>query len=397
MKDAKKRIARGCAVLVFLALVIAAAGFAYRAHRGREPRTFGEYATGLVDKGRELVTQVPGLLGKSKDLAEDFGSRFSSAKETGPGSEQEALGRIEVFFGPCTPINPRGIDDHFLNLLKSAERSIHAGFYDLQLPRAAEILIEKHSAGIDVKLVSDSHYEDRAAIQSCIRAGIPVVFDNRSPYMHNKFCVVDGTRVWTGSTNITENGMYKNDNNALLIASEKLADSFTREFEEMFDDKRFGGGLRNTRQTEIEVGDARIECYFAPEDGVQRAIVDEIKTAETSIDFMAFSFTSSDIAEAMAKRMKEGVRVRGLFEKRNAGSKHSRDEYLAGCGAEIHMDQNKYAMHHKVIIIDTGTVITGSYNFSKAAETKNDENVLIVHAPRIARKYRGELESLLPR
>jgi phosphatidylserine/phosphatidylglycerophosphate/cardiolipin synthase-like enzyme len=266
----------------------------------------------------------------------------------------------------------------------------------LQLMAAADALIARHLDGVTVRLVSDSHYRDREAMQRCIRAGIPVVFDERSAFMHDKFCVVDGRAVWTGSTNITENCMYRNNNNALLIVSAELAEDYTAEFLEMFEKKRFGGrSPQNTPHPLVMVSGISVECYFAPEDHVQREIVAEIRESVQSIDFMAFSFTSKEIAVAMAARMKDGVRVRGVFEGRNVNNEASRDDYLRERGAEIHLDTNSYTMHHKVIIIDVATVITGSYNFSKNAEEDNDENLLIIHDPETAKTYAGEFARLI--
>ena len=306
-------------------------------------------------------------------------------------------GKIRVFFAPCPRLTPSGIDEAFLDLLNRAQHSIFGAFYELQLPDAAKALIAKHAAGVDVRLVSDSDYRDRKAIQSCIEAGIPVVFDERTSLMHDKFCIVDNKWVWTGSTNITENCMYRNNNNALLIASEPLAGNYTTDFEEMFVGHTFGkGGTNPTPYPEVTVGAVRIECYFAPEDHVQAAILSQLEDAKTAIDVMAFSFTDDDIARAMAARIANGVRVRALFDTTQAGSAHSQDEFLARNGAQVFLDTNERLMHNKVIIIDTATVITGSYNFTHAAETKNDENLLVLHAPDIAQTYEREFESLLP-
>jgi len=307
-----------------------------------------------------------------------------------------AGGDIQVFFAPCTPVNPVGIDDRLVALLQSATRSILCAFYELQLESVADVLIAQHQKGVTVRVVSDSDYKDREAIQRCIQAGVPVVFDNRDAFMHDKFCVIDGTRVWTGSTNITEACMYRNNNNAVLINSRELAVNFTNELQEMFEKRRFGGrSPKNTTYPEISVGETRIECYFAPEDAPQKEIIQEIEAAQANIDFMAFVFTSKNIAEAMAKRMTKGVRVRGVLEARGLDPKHSRDKYLAERGAEMHMDKNEYTMHHKVIIIDVRTVVTGSYNFSASAEDKNDENVLIIHSPDVAKQYTVEFEKLI--
>ncbi|HNR32602.1 MAG TPA: phospholipase D-like domain-containing protein [Candidatus Hydrogenedentes bacterium] len=305
-------------------------------------------------------------------------------------------GEIRVFFAPTSPANPSGIDDHLIALIRGARESIHAAFYDLELESIAAALIDRHRMGVKVGIVSDSHYENRDAVQACVRAGIPVVFDKRSAFMHNKFCVVDNLWVWTGSTNATYNCMYRNNNNAVLIAAKPLAENYTAEFLEMHRDRRFGArSPRNTPTPMFTLGPVVVECYFAPEDGVEKEILAEIAVARSTIDFMAFSFTSEPIAKAMAARIGAGVRVRGLFETRNAADRYSRDDFLAARGAEIHLDRNSYNMHHKVIIIDVATVVTGSYNFSRNAENQNDENVLILHCPDIARRYTDEFEALI--
>jgi phosphatidylserine/phosphatidylglycerophosphate/cardiolipin synthase-like enzyme len=306
----------------------------------------------------------------------------------------EAPRAVQVFFGPAEALNPWGMDDYFLYYLNSAEESIYCACYELEYLPAAEVLIEQHYAGVRVGIVSDSDYADEAGVQACMEAGIPVVFDRRSPFMHNKFCIVDGERVWTGSTNITENGFFRNNNNALLIRSDALGQNYLREFGEMWRGRSFGG--QSPANTPYPIVNAEgIACYFAPEDDVEEEIIAEVLGALRRIEFMAFSFTSEPIAEAMAARIGEGVQVRGLFEGRNAGSRYSRDDYLRERGATIYLDSNPYSMHHKVIVIDGEVVVTGSYNFSKNADTKNDENVLVIRDAEIAGKYLEEFERLV--
>ncbi len=358
---------------------LAAAGAGYYLHR-EGPDAVRTQAMAWLTQARSLATDA-------HQTPNDTANALTPAKGTD---------RIQVYFAPCEALHPMGIDDRLTGFMKGAKQSIDCAFYDLQLAEAAETLIAKHRAGVPVRLVTDSHYEGRKALLACIEAGIPVTFDKRSPFMHNKFCIVDGQAVWTGSMNVTHNGAYRNDNNALLIASPELAANYASEFLEMFDKKKFGGrSPQNTPLPVVQLDGVTIECYFAPEDGVEREILEEIAEADTGIDFMAFSFTSKPIAEAMAARIQQGVSVRGVFEKRGAGSKYSRDDYLADQGAQVYLDQNKYTMHHKVIIIDGKTVITGSYNFSQSAEKKNDENVLILHSSDIARQYAHEFERLI--
>jgi len=358
-----------------------------------DPKALLETGQDLREKAAALGNDVTTFL--SRKTAETARSQVELGNEReSAGSRSE--GGIQVYFAPCAPADPFGIDDAFLGFLNSAKRSIYGAFFEFELPAAAEVCIEKHKQGVDVRIVSDSNYKGRSAIQSCVAAGIPVVFDNRDAFMHDKFCVVDERLVWTGSTNVTENCMYRNDNNSLVLDSPKLAEDFSAEFDEMFDLHAFGKkSPRNTPYPQVEVGDARVECYFAPEDHVQEAIIGEIGTAQSEIDVMAFSFTSGEIAKAMAARIEKGVKVRAVFDQRQAGTEHSQDDYLAKRGASVRLDDNPYAMHNKVIIIDAKAVVTGSYNFTKSADTQNDENVLIIHSPDVAATYLREFESLV--
>ncbi len=332
-------------------------------------------------------------------LSRDFAESTSRAFRRAPQAEHVTDGRVTehvaVYFAPASPVATNDMDDQFLAFLDSARTSIFCAFYELEWMPAAQALIRKHQAGLTVRIVSDSDYSEGEAMTQCIAAGIPVVFDNRSAFMHDKFCIVDGNTVWTGSTNITENGLFRNDNNAIIVASPELAANFTGEFNEMFAEQQFGPrSPRGAPYPVVVLDGVTFETYFAPEDNVRREILDEIDDADRTIDFMAFSFTSDDIAKAMAGRIETGVAVRGIFETRNAGSRYTDDEFLARRGAAIRLDRNPHAMHNKVIIIDTETVITGSYNFSNNAEDSNDENVLIIHSPAIAERYNRRFEAL---
>jgi len=389
-----RKLKRRLAIALLVLAIASAASIAGYLHQGGDlsdlPKSIEESLRN-ASLSEELQVRAGSWL---KRVRESLGG---GSREPGDAEPSSKHGSIAVFFSPCKPLNPCGIDDRFLGLLEDAKESIHGAFYDLALEEAAALLVAKHRAGLDVGIVSDTDYAGRDAIQRCVEAGVPVVFDERGAFMHNKFCVVDKQRVWTGSTNITSNGMFRNNNNALLIESKQLASAFTLEFDEMFRKGAFGArSPENTPEGAVNVDGVRVECHFAPEDGIQDEILAEIREADETIDVLAFSFTSRDIAEAMARRAKKGVRIRCLFEKRNAGSTYSRDDYLARNGALVRLDTNQHTMHHKVIIIDGDTVVTGSYNFSNAAEKKNDENVLIIHGPDIAKAYTAEFERLMP-
>ncbi len=94
----------------------------------------------------------------------------------------------------------------------------------------------------------------------------------------------------------------------------------------------------------------------------------------------------------MIAKVKAGLPVRGVFERQNAGGTGSAFSRLRQGGVDVLEDGNCYILHHKVIIIDERTVITGSYNFTGSAERDNDENLVIVDDAALARAYLDEFE-----
>jgi phosphatidylserine/phosphatidylglycerophosphate/cardiolipin synthase-like enzyme len=237
---------------------------------------------------------------------------------------------------------------------------------------------------------------DEIEIQQLVDAGIQVLGDRRESLMHNKFVVIDGMEVWTGSMNFTVNGAYRNDNNLVHIHSSELAQNYTTEFDEMFVQDMFGDTiLPQTPHPNLTVDGISIETYFSPDDGTADQITAVLQNAEESIYFLAFSFTSDPVATTLLDKAADGVTVAGVFEESqyhsNIGTEY--DNLLAG-GLDVRLDGNPYNMHHKVFVIDGETVITGSYNFSRSAEERNDENTLIIHDSHIAALYLAEFERI---
>jgi phosphatidylserine/phosphatidylglycerophosphate/cardiolipin synthase-like enzyme len=123
---------------------------------------------------------------------------------------------------------------------------------------------------------------------------------------------------------------------------------------------------------------------------VAAQVISEIEGARERIRFLAFTFTSDEIAAAMLERAQAGVVVQGVIEARNAERDYSEYDRLRAAVHDVLTDGNPYVMHHKVIIIDDATVILGSYNFTANAEGNNDENLLIIHDPEVAALFVAE-------
>jgi phosphatidylserine/phosphatidylglycerophosphate/cardiolipin synthase-like enzyme len=131
-----------------------------------------------------------------------------------------------------------------------------------------------------------------------------------------------------------------------------------------------------------------IEVAFSPNRGATNMIIKAINEATSSIEVAAYSFTSAPIAKALLQAKRRGVNVQIILDKSQASHGYSASKYFANNGFATRIDIKHAIFHDKVIIIDDKTVITGSFNFTKAAETKNAENVLILRDnPELAKLY----------
>ena len=128
--------------------------------------------------------------------------------------------------------------------------------------------------------------------------------------------------------------------------------------------------------------------YFSPDGGGTEAIVREIDEARQRIWVLAYSFTSAPIAEALVAAHKRGVEVLAVLDKSNQTGKYTAATFLTNAGITTLIDDQHAIAHNKVMVIDDRTLITGSFNFTKAAETRNAENLLVMnHVPDLARMY----------
>lgn len=295
---------------------------------------------------------------------------------------------VRLYFAPSP-----GIAGALAEFIGTAGSTLYVCIYDLDLENVADALIQAKSRGVSVKVVTDTDNYALNAVRRLLEAGIEVVPDNRKSIMHNKFVIVDAHYVWTGSFNFTVNCAGRNDNNALILESPELAAGYIAKFDEYWDGKFSRQAKQRSVNTRVKAGSIPVQYAFSPSDGIRGIILEELSQAQKSVDVMAFSFTNNDLALKLAELIRREVRVRCIFDNGQAGSKYSRRLYLRKAGAQVYPSPNRTGkMHHKVIIIDNKTVITGSYNYSRNAEELNDENIVILRCPAIAHYYTKEFK-----
>ena len=201
-----------------------------------------------------------------------------------------------------------------------------------------------------------------------------------SGLMHDKFCVINNSMVWTGSWNPSQERTISN--NVILIESRVLAKAYLDEFEEL-ERGVFHGG--KSGQGRVALNGHLTEAFFCPEDSCQKRVIEVLNSAKESIHFMSFSFTDNEIGALLEKKSTKGIDVKGVFDPRM--DKYSEYERLKNISIVSEI-------HHKVFIIDNSTVITGSANPTGNGYTRNDENVLILRDERIAAEFEEEFKSL---
>ncbi|MFA6222675.1 MAG: phospholipase D family protein [Desulfomonilaceae bacterium] len=138
---------------------------------------------------------------------------------------------------------------------------------------------------------------------------------------------------------------------------------------------------------ELTLTNAPTVVCFSPEGQCSRSIIRAIDSAKTQILVQAYSFTSSRIAKALLKARKRGVNVEVILDKIHLTDNYSSATFLANSGIRTYVDQAHNIAHNKIMIIDSDTVVTGSFNFTRAADEQNAENVLIIKSAELAKLY----------
>lgn len=391
MAKAKKK-AHPFRNLTLILVIIVALAWGYYYKTGQDP-------TGLVERSK---TTIENLLKKYLPIGDDKSDTKKSGPVTTPVSGSGDW--WEVYFtdphnhGDYKKIE-NSVAEKLIQYINSAKKKIHIASFEFNLTPVAEALIAAKNKGVQVQWVTDNEHgleadeeDGHGQFAMLQKAGIGVRADTRGALMHNKFWIFDGEVVWTGSTNITKNGMFRNNNNIIVLKSPAAAEIYEREFQEMW-----GGSFGPKSQSDIEkqkldLGGTPVQILFAPEDNVPEVIIPILKSAEKSVKFMAFSFTHDGMGDALLSRMKAGVEVMGIFETRGSETKYSELGRLGKAGAMVRQDGNPRTFHHKVFIVDEKTVVTGSFNFSKNASESNDENMVIITHPEIAKQYLMEFD-----
>ncbi|KLO22271.1 hypothetical protein X275_01995 [Marinitoga sp. 1197] len=279
------------------------------------------------------------------------------------------------------------------SLLDNAKKFVWIAIYDVNYYPFIKELKELKNKNIDIRLIIESQ-NINSYISGLKKSGILVKYDKNYKLMHNKFIIIDGYCVITGSTNFTNNGFGYNSNNSIIIFSNELAQDYMNEFNEMYNGYFGKNSIDNKPYKKVEFDSGLIEPYFTPEDDLTNRIIKLINEANKKIHVMIFTFSKRQIADALIDAKKRGVDVKIIAEEYQSNYNWAQINYLKQNGINVILDKNDKTFHHKVIIIDEKITLTGSFNFTNSAQYNNDENSLIIHSKYISEVYEKEFERL---
>jgi len=282
----------------------------------------------------------------------------------------------------------------------------------------------------------------RDALVMLRAAQIPVIDDTAdgsagSGLMHHKFVIVDGQTLVTTSANFTTSdvhGDFKsqysrgNANNLLVIRSPALAALFQEEFGLMWGDgpggkldSRFGTKKPTRSARSLTVGSSTVEVQFAPSSRavpwVQSSnglIGQQVKTAQRSLQMALFVFSDQTLVNSMEPLRQRGVEIQALIDSSFAYRAYSEGLDMLGVAladaCKFEADNRPWQpaiatvgvprlppgdlLHHKFGVVDQRIVMTGSHNWTTAANTTNDETLLVIHNPTVAAHYDREFQRL---
>ena len=135
------------------------------------------------------------------------------------------------------------------------------------------------------------------------------------------------------------------------------------------------------------------QVYFSPNHGATKAVVDALDAAKATVLVQAYSFTSAPIAKALVEAHDRGVDVQVILDRKETAAKYSSADFLAHAGIVTLIDGKHAIAHNKVMVIDGLAIITGSFNFTTAAERQNAENLLVIHDRALAARYTENWQS----
>ena len=409
----------------------------------------------IFSNRRWLWPSVLGLLLMATSMWRIKNSSEASLQPLLPPLPQDPT--IQVFFNqseanvytePYRQITRHGddLEQVVIDAIDQAIATVDIAVQELNLPGIAQALVDSQRRGVEVRVILENDYAEASqvdALRVLDQAQIARIDDTAdgskgSGLMHHKFVVVDGQQVVTGSANFTYSGIHgdaptlqsRGNANALLrIDNRDVAQAFLQEFNRMWGDgpgtkpdSQFGLQKAPLPAQSLTLSTSTVSLQFSPvssskpwEQSVNGLIARTLSRSTRGIDLALFVFSEQAIANQLERQAQKGTEIRALVDPRFTYRSYSEVLDMLGVAipdqrCNIEAENQPWAtpiqsvgmpklpvgdkLHHKFAVIDDHTVIVGSHNWSHAANTTNDETLMVIHNPTVAAHFSREFERL---
>jgi len=280
-----------------------------------------------------------------------------------------------------------------IKLIDNSKSEIAFAIYGLRgQDDILKALTNAKNRGVEIKGVvdSDSHGKNYYTDTHLLYKHFDISTDKKSYIMHNKFFIFDKKILWTGSSNISDTGTGGyNSNNVLVSDNQEVVDVYYDEFEQMFEKRKFSNKKHKHSVKNIDTGDSVVSIYFSPKSNTYNSgLKDIVNSAKKYIYIPIFYLTHKPLAKDLIIAHNSGVDIRIILDASAARNKYSIHKKLRKMGVPVKVENFGGKMHNKSMIIDDKYIVSGSMNFTKAGNSKNDENTIVVNNKRLAKQYK---------
>lgn len=334
-------------------------------------------------------------------------------------TQSQSSGEIKVFFNNPVDIGyqkenftPDGtsfavLQSELISLIRGAKNTIDLAAYNTNESFLVNELKDAHNRGVTIRVVTD---DETGNFGWADGAPFPILYGNiGSGLMHNKFLIVDSEsteNAWvvTGAMNFTTNQMRVDPNHLIFIQDESLAKAYTIEFNEMWGGpgpspdlgkSKFGNQKTQNTPVFFNINGVSMELYFSPSDKTTQKIVSKLEKTVDEQLLALMIFTNWELRDQVADNLRNDIKTRWIVE--DTEFSQSVINLVENLNGSVRQHIEPEIFHHKYAILDEETsqpvLITGSHNWTYAAETVNDENNLIINDKRIANIFRQEFEA----
>ncbi len=299
------------------------------------------------------------------------------------------------------------IIDTLIAYVNDAQSTIDIAIYNWNnnnIPDLGTALNNAANRGVRVRFITDA--QTATIGMGTLSPSVPTL---QSPIgsaygiMHNKIVVIDAEStdpnrpiVWTGSTNWTLGQLTTDPNNTVVIQDQSLARAYQLEFQEMWGssgslpnsmNSKFGPDKSDNTPHLFNINGKRVELYFSPTDNVEANIIRALESADQDLQVATMLMTRTPFADALVNKHNDGVYTSVVINNNTTtGSAPAWNILSNGLpSSRLFLNNQNYIMHHKYAIVDQSApqsdplVVTGSHNWSNAANQRNDENTIIIY------------------